>query len=123
MNQFSLLTTYSVQWEKCAAEWRNTRSQDIQHVNFFQQEWQSSTCIEGLWQRAIDSIIVLDKTCLDFEVKLGIQFRWDHTHPEWVKVVKYISLRDYHHTIDCLEGLVVSRLFELAKMNQVSLCM
>jgi hypothetical protein len=74
-------------------------------------------------QKAIDSILVLDRTCLDFETKLGIEIRWTPTHPEWAKTIKYISLRDYHRAIDRLEGLVVSRLFELAKMNQVGLCM
>jgi hypothetical protein len=78
--------------------------------------------IEGMWQKAIDSILVLDKTCLDFEMKLHIEICWMPTHPEWAKTIKYISLWDYHYAIDYLEGLIVSRLFKLAKMNQVGLC-
>jgi hypothetical protein len=84
--------------ETCG-RWQNTQPQDIHHVNFYQQQWQSSAPIEGIQQKAIDSIIILDKTCLDFEAKLGIEIPWDYTHPEWVKMIKYISLQDYHHAI------------------------
>ncbi|KAG6875054.1 hypothetical protein C0992_005362, partial [Termitomyces sp. T32_za158] len=51
------------------------------------------------------------------ETKLGITTRWSRTSPEWSVAAEMTAKRRYQQCLDNLEALVVSRMFELSKMN------
>ncbi|KAM6490953.1 hypothetical protein JOM56_001313 [Amanita muscaria] len=53
----------------------------------------------------------------ELERKLLILSRWTRDSSEWAAAAEKVRLRDYRRAVDTLEGLVVSRLFELSKMN------
>jgi hypothetical protein len=53
----------------------------------------------------------------ELERKLSIQDPWTPGSLEWVAAHEMIKLRDYRKAVDKLESLVVSRIFELSKMN------
>ncbi|KAG1846246.1 hypothetical protein DFJ58DRAFT_717382 [Suillus subalutaceus] len=52
------------------------------------------------------------------ECKLGIIARWVPEDEEWQKAGRLVANRKYQRALDRLEGLVVARIFELAKMNR-----
>ncbi|KAG2362677.1 hypothetical protein BDR07DRAFT_1451032 [Suillus spraguei] len=52
------------------------------------------------------------------EHNLGINNRWVPEDGEWQKVGRLVANRKYQRALDRLEGLVVARIFELAKMNR-----
>ena len=51
------------------------------------------------------------------EMKLGIIRRWTPDDEEWKSASTLVGHRRYQRCLDKLEGLIVSRMFELAKMN------
>jgi hypothetical protein len=52
------------------------------------------------------------------ELKLKITERWQPESAEWHNVGKMVAMRKYQRALDVLEGLIVARMFELAKMNR-----
>lgn len=52
-----------------------------------------------------------------FEEELGIAERWTHSSPKFIEAAELVRRRRYQRCLDELEGLVVSRIFELSKMN------
>ncbi|KAG2140350.1 hypothetical protein BD769DRAFT_1650890 [Suillus cothurnatus] len=52
------------------------------------------------------------------EHNLRINNRWVPEDGEWQKVGRLVANRKYQRALDRLEGLVVARIFELAKMNR-----
>ncbi|KAG1831413.1 hypothetical protein F4604DRAFT_1946633 [Suillus subluteus] len=52
------------------------------------------------------------------ECKLDIITRWVPDDGEWQRVGRLVANRKYQRALDRLEGLVVARIFELAKMNK-----
>ena len=53
----------------------------------------------------------------DFEQLLGIMMWWQQEGAEYVKILEYVNNKKFVCTIEELQGLVVSRLMELDKMN------
>ena len=53
---------------------------------------------------------------------LGIDRRWTIDTEEWKRVDKSWAEREFDKSIDRLEGLVISRIFELEKMNHAGTC-
>ncbi|KAF8518833.1 hypothetical protein BU17DRAFT_48296 [Hysterangium stoloniferum] len=53
----------------------------------------------------------------ELEVKLSVQVRWIPDHPEWKAAALLVGKCRYQQCLDELEGLIVSRMFELTKMN------
>jgi hypothetical protein len=51
------------------------------------------------------------------EQQLCIEMRWERNNAEYVKMLDYISNRKFVRIVEELQGLVVSRLMELDKMN------
>jgi hypothetical protein len=51
------------------------------------------------------------------ELKMGVEHRWTPSLPEWSAAADLVGKRRYQRCLDELEGLVVSRMFELTKMN------
>ncbi|KAF8331785.1 hypothetical protein F5887DRAFT_1063958 [Amanita rubescens] len=58
----------------------------------------------------------------ELERKLLIRSRWTPESPEWAAAAEKVQQRDYRRAVDVLEALVVSRLFELTKMNMSDIC-
>jgi hypothetical protein len=53
----------------------------------------------------------------DFEGMLRITTRWQREDAEYVKILEYMNNKKFVRTVEELQGLVVSRLMELDKMN------
>lgn len=51
------------------------------------------------------------------EKKLNIARRWGPEDAEWREAAIMVGKRRYQRCLDSLEGLIVSRMFELTKMN------
>ena len=66
--------------------------------------------VSGQIDRATHSVDALEKG-------LCIEMRWKQDDAEYVKMLEYIDNRKFVHIIKELQGLVVSRLVELDKMN------
>jgi hypothetical protein len=58
------------------------------------------------------------KAAQALELKLGIGQRWRPQSTEWQSAGKLVAMRKYQRALDILEGLIVSRMFELTKMNR-----
>ena len=56
------------------------------------------------------------------EEKLGVKERWTPDRVEWIEADKSLSEKAYRKAVDHLESLVISRLFELSKMNRAGTC-
>jgi len=54
----------------------------------------------------------------DLEIKLEIAERWQPSSAKWQATAEMVVRRAYQRSLDQLEGLVISRMFELTKMNQ-----
>ena len=55
----------------------------------------------------------------DLERKLGLVNHWTPEDGEYCEALLYIKNRKFFCAVETLEGLVVARLFELAKANLV----
>ena len=53
----------------------------------------------------------------DFEQLLRFTTRWQREDAKYVKILEYVNNKKFVCTIEELQGLVVSRLMELDKMN------
>ena len=53
----------------------------------------------------------------DLESKLGLSQRWTADDPQWKEAEIMAGKRTYQRCLDTLEGLIISRMFELTKMN------
>ena len=69
--------------------------------------------ISGRIDRATDFVDTLER-------QLCIKTRWQQGDAEYVKMLEYISNRKFVRVVEELQGLVVSRLMELDKMNLAS---
>ncbi|SRR6266550_748498 len=58
----------------------------------------------------------------ELEVKLHITQRWEPGSTQWKAAAAKVTLREYRRAVDKLKSLVVSRLFELSKMNMSQTC-
>jgi hypothetical protein len=52
-----------------------------------------------------------------FEEMLLIKTQWQREDAEYVKILEYVNNKKFVRTVEELQGLVVSRLMELDKMN------
>ena len=53
----------------------------------------------------------------DVERLLGIKERWQQSDTEYQRVFKYLGNKNFVRVVEELQGLVVSRLMELDKVN------
>ncbi|KIK11303.1 hypothetical protein PISMIDRAFT_19641, partial [Pisolithus microcarpus 441] len=58
------------------------------------------------------------KAVQELEGRLGITRRWVPEDEEWQVAARLVANRKYQRALDNIERLVVSRIFELSKMNQ-----
>src|SRR6266481_6283391 len=99
-------------------QWRTIPIMELQHPHFYGKDWASTSKLENARIVGLDSVLTLQKACSDLECKLDIDKRWDPASDEWNYWDDHLAQHNYYRAIDTLEGLVVSRLFELTKMNQ-----
>ncbi|KAJ6493462.1 hypothetical protein C8R45DRAFT_187933 [Mycena sanguinolenta] len=53
----------------------------------------------------------------DLEIRLAITTRWKPGDEKWIAVSEMVRKRRYQRALDHLQGLIISRMFELAKCN------
>ncbi|KAJ7722253.1 hypothetical protein B0H14DRAFT_3520387 [Mycena olivaceomarginata] len=53
----------------------------------------------------------------DLELRLAITTRWAPGDEKWIEVSAMLSKRRYQRALDHLQGLIIARMFELAKCN------
>ena len=53
----------------------------------------------------------------DFEEMLEIKTQWQREDAEYVKILEYVNNKKFVRNVEELQGLVMSRLMELDKMN------
>jgi hypothetical protein len=73
--------------------------------------------IEAAHHRNLDKMERIVQAAEDLEVRLGITTRWTEGSEEWKGAMEKLRKRDYHRALDHVEQLLVSRIFELLKMN------
>ena len=58
----------------------------------------------------------------EIEWQIGIEECWSVEDPCYLDALKYIHNRPFIGVVECLEGLIVQRLFELLKANLAVTC-
>ncbi len=99
-------------------QWQVVPAQELHRVDFYAHDWHSTNHLELAHVSGLQTVLTLQTTVDDLECKLEIDCHWNPNNAEWKRWDHYIAQHDYYRAIDVLEGLVVSRLFELTKMNQ-----
>ncbi|KAJ7727400.1 hypothetical protein B0H16DRAFT_1779478 [Mycena metata] len=56
---------------------------------------------------------------MELEDRLGVKDRWTTTAPEWIAAVKAVKHKKFMEALNALEVLIVQRIFELTKVNQL----
>ncbi|KIJ30273.1 hypothetical protein M422DRAFT_81424, partial [Sphaerobolus stellatus SS14] len=98
--------------------WLNTPIEELRHRDFYTRDESLTRSLETSRIRGLDSLLTLQCVVADLEEKLDIAQRWTPESDEWKETAKKLAMREYQHAVDRVEGLVVSRLFELTKINQ-----
>ncbi|KAF8327310.1 hypothetical protein F5887DRAFT_1083856 [Amanita rubescens] len=112
---------YLVEFYKCQEEldgvdvFYNTTPSNISQRDYMRS-------IETKRRHAIEKRDNSLKCVHELEVKLHVTQRWEPGSTEWKAAAAKVSLREYRRAVDKLESLVVSRLFELSKMNMSETC-
>lgn len=86
---------------------------------------QEQSCLnarEAEHRGALSKLELAMNVAEDLEHQLGITERWTSEHPEFQHVLTYLNHHHYIRAVNQLEGLVVVRLFELAKANLMGTC-
>ena len=73
--------------------------------------------LNAIKRNAFDGLQTLRDMIESFKTLHSIDERWTSDSPKWKRAESYISIHEYQKALDKLEGLVVQRLFELAKMG------
>jgi hypothetical protein len=73
--------------------------------------------IEAAHRRNLGRLERASKAVEDYEVKLGVEVRWTPSDRLWQEAAEKLRKRDYQRTLSNVERLLVSRIFELSKMN------
>jgi hypothetical protein len=68
-------------------------------------------------RHTLQELETLREATILMERQLEITTRWIPGCEEWKSTQHLLDLRNYNRALDHLEGLIVSRLFELTKMN------
>ncbi|KAJ7808980.1 hypothetical protein B0H14DRAFT_3090965 [Mycena olivaceomarginata] len=102
------------------------RLRDVRRVNAFVPAVTDATYAEAAKQtrrletqrRHAGEVVTKNLAAVqDLELRLGIATRWVAGGEEWDKAALMVKNRSYQRALDHLQGLIVARMFELAKMN------
>ncbi|KAG2337329.1 hypothetical protein BDR05DRAFT_978549 [Suillus weaverae] len=88
-------------------------------VEFGARDIASTNRIETMHRHAMENYEKDLKAVQELEMKLSVTRRWEQEDQEWKDVGRLVANRKFQCALDHLEGLVVARVFELLKMNQV----
>ena len=99
-------------------QWLSTPREVLSSQDFYAAESSRTRRTETAHAHGFETLVTLQKAVQDFELKLGIDERWTEEFEEWQEACRTEAEHNYQRAIDHLEGLVVSRLFELEKMNR-----
>jgi len=83
----------------------------------YEVEASATRRLESARRAAMDKMMVAIDAVHDLEVKLNIKQTWTEDDPEYQDAAWYLQHRDFHHALDCVQQLVVQRLFEMSKAN------
>ena len=89
-----------------------------QAVSLYQVDASHTQKAETARRHAIEKYEKNLKLIQELEVKLHVESHWRPGDPDWQDAARLVMQREYCRVLDCLEGLVVARLFELSKMNR-----
>jgi hypothetical protein len=104
------VTAISAALEAARQVWHSLTPQDAMSRDF-------TRSMETTRRHALETF---DKDLLvvqDLEKRLEVVVRWTSERPEWQAVVIKVGKCRYQRCLDSLEGLIVSRMFKLTKMN------
>jgi hypothetical protein len=104
------VTAISAALEAARQVWHSLTPQDAMTRDF-------TRSMETTRRHALETF---DKDLLvvqDLEKRLEVVERWTSERPEWQAAAIKVGKRRYQRCLDSLEGLIVSRMFELTKMN------
>lgn len=82
-----------------------------------QQNTQAATQLERARRHAHERVAKLLVQIQSIENQHDVKVRWSPDSVEWREAGGLATMQHYQKALDRLEGLVVSRLFELTKMN------
>lgn len=70
------------------------------------------------YYRRLVSLNKISSVVHELEKELDIQGTWNEGNPDWIRVAGMANTQTYRRCLDKLEQLVISRVFELGKMNR-----
>ena len=73
--------------------------------------------VAAVQKNAFEHLTESRELLVGFEELNDIDERWTPDTEKWRRAAQYVEIRKYQLALDKLEGLVVQRLFELAKMG------
>ncbi|KAH8108225.1 hypothetical protein DFH11DRAFT_1517256, partial [Phellopilus nigrolimitatus] len=104
------------------SRWMNTSADAIRTTYNYSQATSSTRSIETARRKGLHTVVTYQREVEDYETKLGVLQRWTEDSEEWKAADITIAEFEYRQALDHLEGLVVARLFELAKTNREGTC-
>ncbi|KLO06443.1 hypothetical protein SCHPADRAFT_917527 [Schizopora paradoxa] len=104
--------------EETRIQWCATSADELRSGEFYGQEASRTRRKETTKKHGYETVITLQRAAADFEAKLGIDERWQPDFEEYQDACRSANELDYHYAVDRLEFLVVSRMFELSKLNR-----
>lgn len=106
-------TLISVNYQRKLEKWNDVPPQS--------QTTKASIQMDHARRKALVKKQELEDIVTGLERKLDIDVTWTEECDEWRVVMTYVATRKYQKALSHLEGLVVSRLFELSKLNMSGL--
>lgn len=86
-------------------------------IGFKAGERDSTRSVETACRHALEKRDKMLHEVQLLEMKHEITLRWTEGTAEWSNAADLSAMQQYQQALDRLEGLVVSRLFELTKVN------
>jgi len=83
----------------------------------YEAEASATQQLEIAQRTATDEMVVAIDAVHDLEVKLDIERMWTEDDPEYQDTARYLRHQDFHRALNCVQQLVVQRLFEMSKAN------
>ncbi|KAJ6535312.1 hypothetical protein B0H10DRAFT_1685182, partial [Mycena sp. CBHHK59/15] len=83
----------------------------------YQRAAKETRALETQRRHAIEVVAKTLAAVQDLEVRLEVGLRWVPGNNKWEAMATMVGRRRYQRALDDLEGLIVARIFELAKVN------
>ncbi|KAJ6470477.1 hypothetical protein C8R45DRAFT_1055093 [Mycena sanguinolenta] len=106
------LSVSEAKYQMVAAEARRARGDDGTYTPGVRKEELARRHAQEKMEKDLERVQELERV-------LDVEQRWTVTSPKWTATMVEIKKRKYHMALDALELLIVERIFELTKMNQL----